>query len=269
MINNKVKKICIIIKKPSKILTFFIDKFGKKISYLFRNKSFFLQGQMDINPLSIWYKPEFISLTGGFLPKENSSKREIVDLEPWDNTRRDMLLLILRTILERNIIGEMAELGVYKGNTAKLIHKFIPERKLHLFDTFEGFTEKSVEKEKKHTGLKIEKTHFSDTNLKYVKENINPNENVFFYPGLFPQNLPKNFDLIKFAFVHLDADLFDPTYHALGLFYEKMVKSGIIVIHDYNSWPGARTAVDTFFKDKPEIPLPMPDKSGSVVIIKQ
>jgi hypothetical protein len=44
---------------------------------------------------------------------------------------------------------------------------------------------------------------------------------------------------------------------------------GIILVHDYNAWIGARKAVDDFFADKVELPVPMPDKSGSVLIIKQ
>jgi hypothetical protein len=48
-----------------------------------------------------------------------------------------------------------------------------------------------------------------------------------------------------------------------------MSVGGIIIVHDYNAWIGARQAVDDFFFDKSEIPVPMPDKSGSVLIVKQ
>jgi hypothetical protein len=44
---------------------------------------------------------------------------------------------------------------------------------------------------------------------------------------------------------------------------------GQFFLHDYNTWPGARKAVDDFFVDKIETPIPMPDKSGSAVILKQ
>jgi O-methyltransferase len=71
-----------------------------------------------------------------------------------------------------------------------------------------------------------------------------------------------------FAFVHLDADLYDPIMAGLQFFYPRVAKGGIIVVHDYNSWPGARRAVDVYFQDKPEVPVPMPDKSGSVVIVR-
>ena len=56
-----------------------------------------------------------------------------------DTVRRDMLVLLLRDLIERRVPGDMAELGVYKGLTARLIHHYAPERTLHLYDTFQGF----------------------------------------------------------------------------------------------------------------------------------
>ena len=119
----------------------------KKFTPFFQNRSFFLQGQMDINPKSRWNNISLRRETGGFYPKGDESKRQIKDLEPWDNTRRDMIILMLRTLVEKNIAGAFAELGVYKGNTARLVHHYAPERQLHRFDTFEGFTDRSVSAE--------------------------------------------------------------------------------------------------------------------------
>ena len=228
-----------------------------------------MQAQMDIVTAKR-ENPQLIKLTGGYFPKNDVVKRQICDLQPWDTTRRDMLILLLRTIIEKNIKGDFAELGVYKGFTAKLIHYYAPDRKLHLFDTFEGFTERSVIQEQKNTGAYFSASDFSDTGLDKVKDYISPqNQNVFFYKGYFPESVPENFNALKFAFVHLDADLYEPTLKGLEYFYPRMSEGGILLIHDYNSWVGARAAVDAFFADKKEIPIPMPDKSGSALVIKQ
>jgi O-methyltransferase len=180
-----------------------------------------------------------------------------------------MIVLLVKKIIEENIAGKFAELGVYKGYTAKLIHKYAPEKELYLFDTFSGFNKKGTDIENKKTGDNINSNQFSDTSIDLVKNYINPNKNVYFYQGYFPENLPENFSEMKFALVHLDADLYDPTISGLNIFYNKMSTGGIIIIHDYNAWIGARTAVDEFFKDKAEKPIPMPDKSGSAIIIKR
>jgi len=41
-------------------------------------------------------------------------------------------------------------------------------------------------------------------------------------------------------------------------------------MHNYSSlyWDGAESAIDEFFADKPERLVPVPDKSGTVVVRK-
>lgn len=242
----------------------------KKLTPLFQNRSFFLQGQMDIHPKGRWANKDFQAATGGFFPSEGRGERKICNLESWDNTRRDMLILLLRTLVEKKISGSLAELGVYQGNTARLIHHYLPERPLHLFDTFEGFTERSVEAEKGHTAFETKGSKFSDTSVEKVRARIAPrNDQVRFHPGYFPDSLPEDFPETPFAFVHLDADLYEPTYEGLRYFYPRMVTHGMLLVHDYNAWSGARKAVDDFCVDKPELPIPLPDKSGSVLLVKQ
>jgi len=146
----------------------------------------------------------------------------------------------------------------------------MPEKNLHLFDTFEGFTDRNVVKEKQHTGVPILGTQFSDTSLDEVRYYISPkNNNVMFYKGYFPETIPQTLYKITFAFVHLDADLYESTLTALHFFYPRMSVGGMIVIHDYNAWLGARKASDNFFIGKPEVLIPLPDKSGSALVIKQ
>ena len=41
--------------------------------------------------------------------------------------------------------------------------------------------------------------------------------------------------LPSFCFVSIDTDLYKPTYVGLSEFYPKLVKGGVIIIHDYNS----------------------------------
>jgi len=242
----------------------------KKFTPLLKNTAFFMQGQMDIGPRSRWYNRELEQETGGFFPKNGRNGREICDLEAWDCTRRDMLVLLLRTVIEHEIEGDMAELGVYKGNTARLIHHYLPEKGLHLFDTFEGFTERSVTAEKENTSFATKGHKFSDTSLEGVKRYVaQKNDNVHFYKGYFPDSIPSGFDALTFSFVSLDADLFEPTHEGLKFFYSRMSTGGLLIVHDYNAWIGARKAVDEFFADKPEMPIPMPDKSGSALIVRQ
>ena len=47
-----------------------------------------------------------------------------------------------------------------------------------------------------------------------------------------------------------------------------MNSRGIVLVHDYNAWPGVRKGVDEFLLDKSELVIPMPDKSGSAIFCK-
>ena len=44
----------------------------------------------------------------------------------------------------------------------------------------------------------------------------------------------------RYRFVHIDVDIYEPTYACLEYFHPRMVEGGLIVIDDYGfpSWPG-------------------------------
>jgi O-methyltransferase len=256
-----------LIGDPRRNFPLFLRNELRKLSKRFQGASFFLQGQMDIHPKAYW--PTVLTgTTGGFYPKGDRGQRRICQLDAHDNTRRDMLILLLRTVLEQKVPGAFAELGVYKGMTAKLIHQYAPERMLHLFDTFEGFTPRSDAAELQVLGHSTKL--FADTSLEMARQMVGePSATVAFHQGFFPESVPAALHSETFAFVHLDADLFEPTLNGLEFFYPRLARRGILLIHDYNAWPGARRAVDEFFVDKAELPIPMPDKSGSALVVKQ
>lgn len=258
-----------LIKRPREFIPFAKKASLRRLCPIFQDTSFFLQAQMDIHPEALWHT-ELAQETGGFFPSDSRVKREMCDLEPYDNTRRDMLILLLRTVIENQVAGAFAELGVYRGYTAKLIHHYAPERPLHLFDTFEGFTHRGVASEAERTGRKVTTREFADTSLEQVARHIGPlSGHVHFHKGFFPDSIPTSLFAESFAFVHLDADLHDSIRQGLEFFYPRLARRSVLIVHDYNSWPGARKAVDSFFRGRAELPIPMPDKSGSALIVKQ
>jgi len=181
-----------------------------------------------------------------------------------------MIILLLRSIEERQVPGHYSELGVYQGGTARLIHHYSPDRKLHLFDTFSGFDSRDVDSDRRVVSHQVDTRLFKDTGMEEVRRTIDAqNANVGFHPGFFPDSFPSELNGEKFAFVHLDADLYHPILAGLNVFYPRLSQGGMILIHDYNTWIGARRAVDKFVNDHSLIPIPMPDKSGSCLLIKQ
>ena len=56
--------------------------------------------------------------------------------------------------------GSVAELGCYKGDTSWQLNALLPERKLYLFDTFDGFDTRDIGKERELNCSKAEAFDF-------------------------------------------------------------------------------------------------------------
>jgi hypothetical protein len=144
---------------------------------------------------------------------------------------------------QTDLEGDFAEVGVFKGTSAKIICEAKGDKPLHLFDTSEGLPKVG----------KIDKKfrdHLYNGDLEYVKKKLSKYSNVRLYKGLFPATaLPV--EKTKFSFVHLDIDIYSSTKACIEFFYPRMVKGGIIISHDYHA-DGVRKAFDDFFKDKSE-----------------
>jgi O-methyltransferase len=175
---------------------------------------------------------------------------------------------IFRVLDERVIPGALAELGVYKGNSAKILRMVSPERKLYLFGTFEGFDSRDVSAESGQ--LPVNDEAFKDTSLEAVQAFVGTDENIAYCKGWFPDTATMVEPGEKFALVHIDCDLGQAVAMALEFFYPRMSPGGLIIVHDYSSgwWKDVKPAVDLFMVDKPEIPILLPDQSGSVAIAR-
>lgn len=196
-----------------------------------------------------------------------SEKLKVLERNYFDKIRFYNMWLQIERLKRENIAGDFAELGVHKGETAKMIYEMDTTRKLHLFDTFQGFNELDLQQENTRGG-KYTTKEFSDTSLEEVKKEIDGGEQVVFYPGYFPRTTI-GLEGLKFSFVHLDADLYLPTIEGLRYFYPKLSAGGVIIIHDYNhTWDGIKKALDEFMPTIPESLIELPDWKGSVMIVK-
>ena len=181
-----------------------------------------------------------------------------------DKVRFYTFWLQIERLKNDHIEGSFAELGVYKGETARIIHLMDPSRRFLLFDTFSGFAKQDLDA----TGEEVNDVDFSDTDIEQVRQFISGNENVIFHAGYFPETA-RNAGDEKFAFVHLDADLYAPTLAGLQHFYPRLQPGGVIMVHDYNhNWEGVTKAVNEFAATLAESVVPIADWQGSVMIVK-
>lgn len=183
-----------------------------------------------------------------------------------DPVRLLFLAANISALEQAGVPGAFAELGVWRGNSAKVIHTLAPQRRLYLFDTFAGFDRADAEAKARPDIA----PHFVDTSAAQVAAFVAAPEVVRIIAGTFPQTAPQVPVEERFALVHLDCDLFQPTLDALIFFYPRLSPGGMVVVHDYGSgrWPGIARAVDGFLADKPEGLVHIPDTSGTVVFVR-
>jgi len=179
-----------------------------------------------------------------------------------DPIRYGTLLLAFEQISKDGITGSLAECGVYKGSLSKFIHKMLPDRRLFLFDTFEGFDRRDSESH--------DDERFRDTSEQSVLRHIGNTDNVIIRKGYFPETAV-GLERERFAFVMIDFDKYEPTLAALKIFYPLINRGGFVFVHDYSSpesdWACSR-ALNEFLSDKLEKPVLIPDAWGTAVFRK-
>lgn len=197
------------------------------------------------------------------------SRTRSIDLSAYagDYVRNSSLELVAHEIRTRNVAGSVAELGVYRGDFAKIMNEVFPDRKLYLFDTFQGFHESDVRIEKKRS-YSTGNQDFTKTSIDLVLRKMKYPENCVVKQGYFPDTARDVRDL--FVFVSIDADLYKPIYDGLCFFYPRLAQGGCLFVHDYNNdeYQGAQNAVRQFCRENNIGFFPLPDACGTAVIFK-
>lgn len=138
--------------------------------------------------------------------------------------------------------GLIAEVGVYKGATLRVLAECFPTRPVLGFDTFKGLPAEHHDPSEIH-----QPGDFSDTSRQEVEDRLSLYPNVRLIQGLFPLS-GRAFSEQVFAFVHIDTDLYLSVKLSLEWFWPRMVSGGILVFDDYQ-WhrcPGVERALTEF-----------------------
>lgn len=181
-----------------------------------------------------------------------------------------------RFVYMNGIEGSVAECGVFQGDFSMYINTYFSDRELYLFDTFEGFDEKDIKIEREldsHTfdnSMFSEDGFFSDTSDELVLKRMPNRDKCVIKKGYFPESAI-GCENVKFCFVNLDMDLYQPELEGLRFFWPRMVNGGVILLHDYfhSDLPNVKKAVDDFNKEMGgNIPITTIGDNISIAIIK-
>jgi O-methyltransferase len=156
------------------------------------------------------------------------------------------------------IPGDIAEVGVYKGGSAKIIAEAKSQKELFLFDTFEGIP---------HTGPHDQPGTYTGqhaADIKDVEILLQNYSGIHIHKGSFP--FPCS-DIAKrmLSFVHLDVNTYESTYKCLNFFYPKVTSGGVIISHNYLNNRGVFKAINDFFQVKPEIVIELVGSFGMII----
>lgn len=188
---------------------------------------------------------------------------------------------VARMAIELGVPGDFVECGVYAGAQSAAMARAIMDkyweletpgvdttsddavkylkgtreyykdtRRVHLFDSFQGFPELSRE----HDGDLIVTGHKagdSAVSLEDVQRNMKrwgiPDELLVYHPGWFSETMRPTVltDIDRIAVLRLDADLYESTRDAMRHLYHLVSPGGWVIVDDWNL-DGVREAIDEY-----------------------
>lgn len=174
---------------------------------------------------------------------------------------------VLYTMLRQalRLEGNVWECGVYKGGTAAMMAALIEaqgsDKRLYLFDTFEGMPATDAKRDWHKQG------DFADTSLEAAAGYIGHGGMCVYRKGYIPDTFA-GLESERIAFAHIDVDVYKSIMDCLAFIWPRLSVGGMIVLDDYGlpSCPGARTAVDEFFRREACRPLCL--QTGQALVFK-
>lgn len=173
-------------------------------------------------------------------------------MESSDNELRRQRHYVLNHLLTNVDLrdGDICEVGCWRGLSAYQIANYVKFNDLkvifHIFDSFEGLSQiEPIDKynEDKRKPENVRKQFACS--LEEVQYNLREFDFIHFYKGWIPERFSEVANK-RFSFVHIDVDLYQPTYDSFQFFYPRLIRNGLIVFDDYGcaQFPGAKKAID-------------------------
>ncbi len=176
-------------------------------------------------------------------------------------------------VINNHIPGDFVECGVWRGGSSMMMalmlqQRGMTDRKIYLYDTFEGMSEPS-EMDKTTKGVdaavllkKGRKENAASvwcySPLEQVEHNLHgtgyPKQNLVFVSGKVEDTLLSTIPG-KLALLRLDTDWYESTKIELEVLYPLLVDKGVLIIDDFGYWEGAKKAVLEYFEKNAIHPL--------------
>jgi O-methyltransferase len=207
------------------------------------------------------------------LDYDEVSKEIITSVRSRTMTSREKLnalIFAVRYVVRHDIPGDIVECGVWRGGSMMTIAKTLQsvdaaDRRLHLYDTYEGMTE-PTEHDRRHDGRMAadmlavtgrDGHVWAAASLEDVQQGMRetgyPEGLITYYKGPVEQTIPENAPE-QISILRLDTDWYESTRHELEHLFPRLVPGGVLLLDDYGWWEGCRKAVEEFLADT-KIPM--------------
>jgi hypothetical protein len=173
-------------------------------------------------------------------------------------------------VVRSGIRGDFVECGVWRGGSMfvaarallqrKTSDQHFAERKLWLYDTFEGMSEPTAADVdlQGQTAEHLLRVHSPEdrhgvwclSRMEEVQRTMAmstfPNEQIRFVQGKVEETLPQTRPE-SIALLRLDTDWYESTRCELEFLFPLLAPGGVLIVDDYGHWQGCRQAVDDYF----------------------
>ena len=171
-----------------------------------------------------------------------------------DERELEIILRELKKVLAADVAGDVVEFGCYVGTTSVPMAKELrkTDKKLFVYDSFEGLPEKTVEDESP-AGMQFKSGELLATKAQLIRHFKQaglplPIITKGWFSEISPSRVPETI-----CFAYLDGDYYHSILDPLALIWDRLAPGAIIVVDDYanEALPGATKAVDQWLASHP------------------
>ena len=182
-------------------------------------------------------------------------KFKIIDKRSLVLNKRKIKLLNYYSMISKNAPkGDIVECGLGRLQSFQMLKLLNESKTIFGFDSFCGFPNPTKEDQSPRNPQKGDWNIVDYYDVKKFLEKNNY-QKFTLVKGYVEETAPiwKN-KITKISILHIDLDLHNGYKCVLNNFFDRVVSGGYILFDEYNNpkFPGARLAVDNFFKKKKE-----------------
>lgn len=164
----------------------------------------------------------------------------------------------MKYIYNNRIPGDIAECGCFLGGMgifmALLRDHLGMRKKIHLFDSFEGFPPGEEDVTHGEVAKSVKFVNILEDVKDNFRQTMSDVHDVEFIEGFVEKTLPET-TVENLCLVRLDTDFYNSTKVEFVHLYPRLVRGGVLIIDDYGWFEGSRRATDEYLASLTYPPL--------------